>query len=395
MLLANATATPIKDSAGEATSRLQFNGVEDRCFQIAVKSSLLFFFSSKFVRLKLDRNRVVYLNVNSASKRLGISKAEIRRQCKAGTFVEFAKRQIQNIQRFSWLHKHLTMAEIAQIHDYVASHRQEWRDSGTSCFIHRSKDLPRSIEYDHEKDRVFIHLNRRHRGDPVLGTGASKVVKTSIDFDAGKSAARFTVGAESREVAFFELFGEKTPGVIKTYKVTEFQGKKGTKVGVIQERGVCLFDLLFRSSRRLTLYQRDQIAIQLLIGLVSVHAQKVVHRDIKPENVILAEQDGILVAKITDFGFSLFEGQLAETIDGTEGYMSQDAFGPWPKRTVDMFAMGVTLQRLYSRRTELDTDIDFDQLRRRDRVIQKMMEVDYRKRISADVALALLQQAIN
>jgi serine/threonine protein kinase len=45
-----------------------------------------------------------------------------------------------------------------------------------------------------------------------------------------------------------------------------------------------------------------RIGRQITLALEDVHAQKVVHRDLKPSNVLLANEGGTEVAKVTDFG---------------------------------------------------------------------------------------------
>ncbi len=45
-----------------------------------------------------------------------------------------------------------------------------------------------------------------------------------------------------------------------------------------------------------------RIGRQVALALEDVHAQKVVHRDLKPSNVLLANEGGTEVAKVTDFG---------------------------------------------------------------------------------------------
>src|SRR6476646_7727073 len=41
---------------------------------------------------------------------------------------------------------------------------------------------------------------------------------------------------------------------------------------------------------------------QIVLALDMVHAQKVVHRDLKPSNILLANEAGTEIAKVTDFG---------------------------------------------------------------------------------------------
>jgi eukaryotic-like serine/threonine-protein kinase len=52
----------------------------------------------------------------------------------------------------------------------------------------------------------------------------------------------------------------------------------------------------------LSLDRVRRIGRQVTLALEDVHAQKIVHRDLKPSNVLLANEGGTEVAKVTDFG---------------------------------------------------------------------------------------------
>lgn len=50
--------------------------------------------------------------------------------------------------------------------------------------------------------------------------------------------------------------------------------------------------------------QARSVLTQVAKGLAALHEVSITHRDLKPDNVLLAEEDGRLIAKITDFGIS-------------------------------------------------------------------------------------------
>ena len=91
------------------------------------------------------------------------------------------------------------------------------------------------------------------------------------------------------------------------------------------------------------------IAVKLAKAVAALHRAGIVHRDIKPDNVIL-EPDGGL--KLIDLGVvhlpHLPEFPTAD-IPGTASYMAPEQFagGAGTERS-DLFALGVTLYRLFS-----------------------------------------------
>lgn len=107
-----------------------------------------------------------------------------------------------------------------------------------------------------------------------------------------------------------------------------------------------------RHGGRLLARQAVPLARQVLDGLGYAHARGVVHRDLSPQNILLAEQDGALVAKACDFG-------LAKEFDqaGLSGLTRTGAAAgkPWfmPRRQVvnfkharpevDVWALAATL----------------------------------------------------
>jgi serine/threonine-protein kinase len=105
-----------------------------------------------------------------------------------------------------------------------------------------------------------------------------------------------------------------------------------------------------RQEGQLPVSELIRLATQIGAALEHAHQAGVVHRDLKPLNVYEADQDGITVFKVLDFGVSKIEtstGTLTqEGVVGTPGYMSpEQARGRSVDRRSDVFSMGVLLYR--------------------------------------------------
>ena len=91
------------------------------------------------------------------------------------------------------------------------------------------------------------------------------------------------------------------------------------------------------------------IAVKLAKAVAALHRAGIVHRDIKPDNVIL-EPDGGL--KLLDLGVAYLPHMpefATADIPGTASYMAPEQFaGSVGSERSDLFALGVTLYRLFS-----------------------------------------------
>ncbi len=80
----------------------------------------------------------------------------------------------------------------------------------------------------------------------------------------------------------------------------------------------------------LTLERTRRIARQVALALHDVHAHKIVHRDLKPSNVLLTNEGGDEIAKVTDFGLvklvDLGVGRTTALAGATLGYAPPEQF---------------------------------------------------------------------
>jgi serine/threonine protein kinase len=95
---------------------------------------------------------------------------------------------------------------------------------------------------------------------------------------------------------------------------------------------------------------------QVLGGLEYLHQKGIIHRDLKPQNILLAEEDGVLTAKISDFGISKnldSNTNSASMAIGTIEYMAPEQFSPGKYgingkigTNVDLWSFGIMVHEL-------------------------------------------------
>lgn len=100
--------------------------------------------------------------------------------------------------------------------------------------------------------------------------------------------------------------------------------------------------------------QIHHITRGILEGLAYLHKRNTIHRDIKPPNILLQPENGMMTAKICDFGISKSAGSEATALSnviGTFEYMSPEQLGNNPDQKIstnsDLWSFGVLLYELF------------------------------------------------
>lgn len=98
-----------------------------------------------------------------------------------------------------------------------------------------------------------------------------------------------------------------------------------------------------------------RIGRQITLALEDVHAQKVVHRDLKPSNVLLANEGGTEIAKVTDFGLvkvvDINFGRTTALAGASLGYAPPEQFEQGNRRVstrTDVFSFAAILFEMLS-----------------------------------------------
>ncbi|CAL4869007.1 Serine/threonine-protein kinase PknD [Asticcacaulis sp. MM231] len=133
----------------------------------------------------------------------------------------------------------------------------------------------------------------------------------------------------------------------------------GSVLDIAPGRQTCLYvaqpyyageTLEHRLSRapKIRLEEGVAIATKLAKALGSLHRAGIIHRDVKPENIILMPEGGF---KLVDLGVARIPGIDKDSlfVPGTPSYKAPELFDgkPGDERS-DIFAMGVTLYRLFT-----------------------------------------------
>jgi eukaryotic-like serine/threonine-protein kinase len=111
----------------------------------------------------------------------------------------------------------------------------------------------------------------------------------------------------------------------------------------------------FCDHHRLSVSERLELFIKVCRAVQHAHQKGVIHRDLKPSNILVAEHDGVPMAKVIDFGIAMAAGGLVELqpgameqdyVIGTPSYMSPEQGergGQDVDTRSDIFSLGVLL----------------------------------------------------
>jgi len=191
----------------------------------------------------------------------------------------------------------------------------------------------------------------------VIGTGATGVVYLADDLDLDRKVAlKFLSKDLSSNPEWRTRFQREArtaarlnhPNIITIHDVGEFEGQPYIAMEYLE--GGSLDDYI--GSRRLSVEEILELAIQITDGLSEAHANGLIHRDIKPSNILVSRRGR---AKIVDFGLAaditMTAGPGLNLLVGTAGYISPEQIQGKPADArSDLFSLGGVLYKILTGR---------------------------------------------
>ena len=190
--------------------------------------------------------------------------------------------------------------------------------------------------------------------EPVRRRVAVKMLRPGAD--SGEVLARFE--AERRTLALMDH-----PGIAKVLDAGVTDGGRPYFVMELV-RGIPIDEYCDRF--RLTVRERIELFVQLCQAVQHAHQKGIIHRDLKPTNVLVAEQDGVPLPKIIDFGIAKATGHspLAAPLltsqgmaPGTLAYMSPEQAEGLDldvDTRADIYSLGIMLYQVLAGQVPLD-----------------------------------------
>jgi eukaryotic-like serine/threonine-protein kinase len=186
-------------------------------------------------------------------------------------------------------------------------------------------------------------LEGKFRVTREIGRGGMAAVYEAENIDIGKRVAVKILAAELitsrivRERFLREARASasvRSPYICDVYDSGMFEERPFLVMELLE--GESLYDMLTRV-RQLDFENTLRIATHSARGLQKAHESNIVHRDLKPENIFLTkDEEGVLLAKLVDFGLAKFYEQTAGpdqvsarltregALFGTPAYMSPE-----------------------------------------------------------------------
>lgn len=255
----------------------------------------------------------------------------------------------------------VTQARLGYRLEGPVSRSRVGRDYGSSYALRAGAAVPGRSNF------VLRRQLAHHRGSEVWLAEHGKTSELRVyKFAADGERLR----ALKREATLSRVLQESLPAPRGVVALIDWQFETAPYFLESEFGGDSLLDWSAGRLEGLAVAQRLDLFLQIADAVAAAHGVGVLHKDIKPANVLVAEEDGRLRVRLTDFGSgrlleperleALGISRLGMTIDdataadgssGTPLYIAPELFaGQAPTVRSDLFALGILLYQLLSGR---------------------------------------------
>ena len=216
---------------------------------------------------------------------------------------------------------------------------------------------------------AFPEYIGRYKVLKLLGKGAMGIVYKAVDpaIDREVAIKTIKVSLEEEELALYEArFAQEIktvgklnhPHIVPIYDVGRTEQFAYMAMEFIDGQELKAYMM---GGKPLHVPSAVDLVAQVADGLAFAHAREIVHRDVKPSNIMVAIDDGRMVAKVMDFGIARAPSSAVKTqtgmIVGSPRYMSpEQVIGKNIGPRSDVFSLGVVLYEMLTGIAPFDAD---------------------------------------
>lgn len=233
-------------------------------------------------------------------------------------------------------------------------------------FLTEDKQSMQNLQYE--------YLDNRYENLIILGNQDKKTTYLANDTLDGRIVLKKYIQKEQADI-YRRLLEVEEQHLVRIFYVAENEQQALVIMDYVSGQTV---EQLQKAGRNFSEQEVITDTIQLLQGILTIHAQGIIHRDISPKNVLIST-DGVVKLLDFDIGRKYKKSQGSDTtILGTVGYAAPEQFGFTQSDTrTDIYAIGVFMNMMLTGRLLWEVLYDKGRL---GKIISKCTQIDPKKR---------------